>query len=212
MKILYIANIRLPTEKAHGQQIMKMCEAFAALGHDVELVVPRKINSIKADPFEYYPVKKSFKISYLSILDLIHFGQSGFFISTVMFALAARSYSWKHPSDLVFTREPYLGLVFSDHALELHDLPGSITFLTKRLWKRTSSFFVKTKTMKEKIVAAGFDPDKILVSMNGVDVEAFSVQISQTEARKSSVCLSIRRSLCIQGRSLSMNGKESASF
>ena len=30
MNILYLANVRLPTEKAHGAQIMKMCEAFAA--------------------------------------------------------------------------------------------------------------------------------------------------------------------------------------
>ncbi len=37
MKILYIANIRLPTEKAHGIQIMKMCEAFAHAGAEVEL-------------------------------------------------------------------------------------------------------------------------------------------------------------------------------
>ena len=29
MKIIYIANIRLPTEKAHGIQIMKTCEALA---------------------------------------------------------------------------------------------------------------------------------------------------------------------------------------
>ena len=29
MKILYLANIRIPTEMAHGLQIMKMCEAFS---------------------------------------------------------------------------------------------------------------------------------------------------------------------------------------
>ena len=28
-KLLYLANIRLPTEKAHGLQIMQNCEAFA---------------------------------------------------------------------------------------------------------------------------------------------------------------------------------------
>lgn len=29
MRLIYISNARLPTEKAHGIQIMKMCEAFA---------------------------------------------------------------------------------------------------------------------------------------------------------------------------------------
>jgi hypothetical protein len=29
MKLLYCANIRVPTEKAHGLQIVQYCEAFA---------------------------------------------------------------------------------------------------------------------------------------------------------------------------------------
>ena len=31
-KLLYISLMRLPTEKAHGLQIMQNCEAFAAAG------------------------------------------------------------------------------------------------------------------------------------------------------------------------------------
>ena len=40
MKLLYIADIRLPTEKAHGAQIMKTCEAFSLNGIDTELIIP----------------------------------------------------------------------------------------------------------------------------------------------------------------------------
>ena len=41
MNILYLANVRLPTEKAHGAQIMKTCEALAAAGaHNVTLGRP----------------------------------------------------------------------------------------------------------------------------------------------------------------------------
>ena len=29
-RVVYLADVRLPTEKAHGWQIVKMCEAFAA--------------------------------------------------------------------------------------------------------------------------------------------------------------------------------------
>src|SRR3989344_2435673 len=42
MKIYYIANARMPTEKAHGIQIAKMSEALRAAGADVTLVVPRR--------------------------------------------------------------------------------------------------------------------------------------------------------------------------
>jgi len=35
MNILYIANVRLPTERAHGYAIMKRCEEFARAGNEV---------------------------------------------------------------------------------------------------------------------------------------------------------------------------------
>ena len=84
MKILYLANIRLPSEKAEGLQVMKMCEAFAKakarglvrtsrgqtqtedlINNFVELVVPRRVNPRfkREDPYEFYHVKKNFKIT-----------------------------------------------------------------------------------------------------------------------------------------------------
>ncbi len=42
MKVWYVTNVRLPTEKVHGYQIMKMCEAFAAaVGTRSGLVSPK---------------------------------------------------------------------------------------------------------------------------------------------------------------------------
>ena len=53
-KIIYIANIRIPTERAHGIQIINMCEAFAHEGIEVELLVPWRFNDIYEDTFLYY--------------------------------------------------------------------------------------------------------------------------------------------------------------
>ena len=44
-ELIYVANNRLPTEKAHGLQIAQMCEAFAQAGYRVTLVAPRRINT-----------------------------------------------------------------------------------------------------------------------------------------------------------------------
>ena len=60
-KILYLANHRLPTEKAYGIQISKMCEAFTDLGHKVVLIAPYRISKVKDDFFRYYNVKDSFQ-------------------------------------------------------------------------------------------------------------------------------------------------------
>ena len=71
MKIIYLANARIPTEKAHGIQIMKMCEAFSDADAKILLLIPRRINWIKEDPFEYYGIKKNFRIKKLPTIDLI---------------------------------------------------------------------------------------------------------------------------------------------
>ena len=47
--MLYIANARIPTEKAHGLQIIKMCAAFARK-LDVELVVPFRLQAKLISP------------------------------------------------------------------------------------------------------------------------------------------------------------------
>jgi len=49
MKLTYIANIRIPTEKAHGIQIMEMCEAFGNHNLETELIIPWRFNRIKQD-------------------------------------------------------------------------------------------------------------------------------------------------------------------
>lgn len=47
-ELLYIANYRMPTERTHGLQVAKMCEAFAAEGIDVTLLVPRRGEVLRA--------------------------------------------------------------------------------------------------------------------------------------------------------------------
>jgi hypothetical protein len=86
-RIFYIAAIRLPTEKAHGLQIMKMCEALAEEGVAVELVIPGRETPIKGDAFEYYAVEKRFSIVHCRVLDLVRFGRAGFLLTTILFGL-----------------------------------------------------------------------------------------------------------------------------
>jgi glycosyltransferase involved in cell wall biosynthesis len=74
MKFYYLANMRLPTEKAHGLQIMQMCEAFACAGNELTLLVPRRINTPEmssiADPWAYYGVSRNFAIWPIPCIDL----------------------------------------------------------------------------------------------------------------------------------------------
>lgn len=73
-KLLYISMMRMPTEKAHGLQIVQNCEAFADAGYEVTLWVARRWNTqtMRAidDSFAYYGVKSNFTIRRIPCIDL----------------------------------------------------------------------------------------------------------------------------------------------
>jgi glycosyltransferase involved in cell wall biosynthesis len=74
MKIAYISNSRIPTEKANGVQIVKTCEALTRSGQEVRLIIPKReqIAQFKnIDTFKYYGVKNQFSIICLPTVDLL---------------------------------------------------------------------------------------------------------------------------------------------
>src|SRR5215207_113611 len=78
-RIAYLSLARLPTEKANGYQTMKMCEALARLGLEVELYHPRRFQADPAlrdvDPFDYYSIEPIFRIRTLPGLDPMYRGR-----------------------------------------------------------------------------------------------------------------------------------------
>ena len=73
MKVVYITNARLPTEKAHGIQIIKMCEAFSELGFDVNVIHPWRYQSNKyhrTNVEDFYNLKYKISISKIPFFDV----------------------------------------------------------------------------------------------------------------------------------------------
>lgn len=74
MRLIYIANARIPTEKAHGVQIIKTCEALVKEGVDLELWLPKRIQpeSFKeTNLFNYYGCKETFRVKKISTIDFL---------------------------------------------------------------------------------------------------------------------------------------------
>ena len=72
MKIVYITNARLPTEKAHGVQIVKMSEAFSGLNNDVTIISPNRAQkeiSHKTDIFNFYDIEILFNHNLVNFID-----------------------------------------------------------------------------------------------------------------------------------------------
>ena len=107
MKLAYIANIRLPTEKAHGYQIMRVCSEWARMGHSVTLFVPMRNNPITVDAFEYYGVPRHFAIEYVPCKNWMSmvrvFGRMAFFAQSLSFLRAAVAHIPE--GSVVYTRD-----------------------------------------------------------------------------------------------------------
>jgi len=54
LRILYLADIRFPLERANGIQSMETCHALVTRGHDVTLVVRPDSHTPARDPFAFY--------------------------------------------------------------------------------------------------------------------------------------------------------------
>jgi glycosyltransferase involved in cell wall biosynthesis len=54
MNVLYLADIRLPLERANGIQTMETCHALARRGHDVTLLVRPDTHTPARDPLAFY--------------------------------------------------------------------------------------------------------------------------------------------------------------
>ena len=54
LRIVYLADIRFPIERANGIQTMETCHALGTRGHRVELVVRPDTHAPARDPFAYY--------------------------------------------------------------------------------------------------------------------------------------------------------------
>lgn len=186
MKIAYVENIRLPTEKAHGVQIMKMCEAFASLGHEVSLFVSKR-GKDETSPFKYYGVKNNFKIKKVYVPNILSFGRIGFFIQTLFFSEMASFKIASFRPDIIITRDEriifnYI-LRFRNLVWEAHR--GSWNFIVKTALRYAKSIVVISKGL-ENLYKDKFPriSNKIFLSPDGVDISLFDINFSKDECRK----------------------------
>ena len=187
MKILYLANIRLPTEKAHGAQVMHVCQAFVMAGAEVTLVIPKRINQIKAEPFGYYNIERNFIIKKLPNLDLILWiPKLGFWLQSFTFILSAFFYILTAQPEVIYSREEgilyFLSFFRSNLFWEAHR--GETSFLVRRLLKKCQGIITISQGLKGLYISLGRDANEIFVAHDGVDVKEFDVNISQQEARQ----------------------------
>jgi len=203
VKLLYIANARIPTEKAHGLQILKMCEAFRGLGFDVELIHPFRFQSKRMrglkDIWTYFGIERKFKITRLFSPDFVWLdrflpeivSRALFHLQSIAFALEALVYTSFMRRALYFTRDIWVAYFFTklnrSIIYESHDYPRSK--FRQKLIRRCSTHLKGLVTNTRKLAefyyqGLGIPKEKILYAPNGVDLKRFDLNISKEEARQ----------------------------
>ena len=198
MKIFYLTNARLPTEKAHGLATVKLCAAFAKQGAEVIVFAPWRQNPLKADLYEYYGVERNFRVHCLPSIDLLWlpFGKRAFFlIQLFSFSfiaalwLSVRYRLWGGLGDTVIFSHDHIPLFFASFFApnifyDIHHYPEP-TLLYTRVLRRAAGLAVQTKW---KVTALGRDfgvpASKIVYWPNGTDVGRFDIPVSRQEARE----------------------------
>ncbi len=203
MNIKYITNVRIPTPRAQGYAIMKMCHEFAKAGAETELFVPnRKSVETEKDSFGFYGIEKNFEIKKIPSLDLLsktlRFGRIFYWIDILSFLVISRFTVRLRKGNIIYTRDFMTTLFFPKKnfiALEIHDVPKS-KFLFKWALKKAQVFFVLNRYIKEELISLGAPETRIFISPSGVDLQEFGIGIEKDEARRK-VGLSLNRKVVL---------------
>jgi len=119
MKIIYVSDSAIPSSSPNSVHVMKMCQAFSDLGHEVTLMAKKTTACIKnvKDVYDFYAVKKNFK---LDIFPILAFKGSGAYYNL--------SLAWRVlglSADLIYTRSitaAYFLLLFRRQVVfEVHE-------------------------------------------------------------------------------------------
>ncbi len=193
LHIVYVADTRLPTEKAHGLALMKLCEAFAKEGAEVEVVTPKLLRLSKKDPYAYYGVEPLFPIIRIGSLDLHPLRYPKrilYFIQLLTFSMHAVFFCAKRyrGKKVVYFSHDYMPLYFLSFLkapvyYDIHHFPGT-NFMYARIMRKACSLAVQTK-WKVGELRRRFDipEERVVYWPNGTDIEDFAIDESASDAR-----------------------------
>jgi hypothetical protein len=63
MRLVYLSNSKIPSREANSIHVMKMCQAFSHLGHEVTLLAPDVVDGLEpgvSDLYAFYGVDPCF--------------------------------------------------------------------------------------------------------------------------------------------------------
>lgn len=212
-RIHYVANVRLPSERANAYQILLQCDALLARGAEVSILAPKRLNRFRLADKEvsaYYGLRRPAPIERLFSLDAIDrvppaLQRLPFLIQSATFAFAVRRRLAGDRAEIVYSRDPWtVALLTRDRApafdlyYEVHDLPQNEARKRQLLdaLRRCRGVVAITEGLRQDVIAGGVPPDQVCVLPDGYDPARFSALPTRDEAR-AKLGLPLDRSLAV---------------
>jgi len=175
VRILYVSTSSIPSQDANSVHVMKMCAAFAELGHEVVLYArdARAEGASHASLFREYDVGESFTFAFMK---RGRWGALSSLIGLAKLALIARRFK----PDLIYSRNLFgcvavalagRSSVFESHlpAAEEYPLKGRVLKLMLRL-RRIPLLVVISDALRRRHLELGDTPARgYLVAPDGAD-------------------------------------------
>lgn len=194
-RLFLIFHGRFPSEKAASLFAAKSAEAFAENGFEVTLVVPGRNNIISQDEYDFYNVKRIFKIKRLPVIDLIRDADKqkfGFWISYITFSISLFFYLLGNSSksDIIYSNETlplrFASMIRENCFYEMHDFPESKLKLFGKFLLRMKWVLIHNKWKLEEVqkLFPDIGNGKYLYEPNAVELKDFDIGLTKDEARK----------------------------
>lgn len=190
-KIIYVANITLPSERAHSIQIMKTCEALSQKGERIELwITNRNGRKSSEDIFSFYGIRHKFPIKKIPVIELFSKKNKWYFYieSLTFLAMVFFKIFMIRGNLLFYTRDESVQFLkfFTGKKIiwEAHMIP-KFDFLTKWRLKKINGIIAISESLKKILINKyKIDSDKISVAHDAVDLDDFSNFLPKNKARE----------------------------
>ncbi len=191
MRLVYIANAKMPHNRARSIQIAKMSEAYNR-NLDTTLIAPLKLDSSREKTYNSYGIESRFKIKYAPSIDLVflNLGILPFYLQSVSFSFLAVLSSLFMKKDYYYTRDIFtsffLCLLRPIHRAkvfyECHNEPTKFEKpITSWTFKRLNGVAFVNENVKANYLHFN---KKHVMAPDGVDVDQFSINVDKDELKK----------------------------
>lgn len=215
MKIYYVTNYRMPTERAHGIQIAKMCEAFIEAGAQLTLVVPRRKTHARSVR-EFYGLRVEVPKVTLFSFDWYTKGRVLYRLSAFSFMVSSYFYMLRRQHEkgaFVYTIDGddwsygQMPLFSIRYFAEMHGSKPR-TIINRLFFRNIAGVITINRLIKENLQKLfSLSPDRVIVEHDAVDASHF-LPIPRDESRKRLGLSSDAKLILYIGRILEWKGLE----